>query len=75
MAHALATEFGETGGLATPAAPWSATDSAELYRLADWGQPFFFINAGGHVAVRADAGCARRRRLDHSGSRSAAPAD
>ncbi len=76
MAHALATEFGETGGLATPAAPWSTKDSAALYRLADWGQPYFFINAGGHVAVRADADApdavdlttlvreARRRRIE-----------
>jgi len=39
-------------------ADWSVADAAELYRIASWGEPFFFINEAGHVGVRAldDAG-------------------
>ncbi len=32
---------------------WTAEDSAELYRINSWGEPFFFVNDKGHVAVRA----------------------
>ena len=76
MAHALATETGEIGGLTAPAVPWTVADSAQLYRLAEWGQPGFFINSSGHVAVRADGdardvadlttvvGEARRRQIE-----------
>jgi arginine decarboxylase len=35
------------------AAEWSVADAAELYRISSWGDPFFFVNASGHVAVRA----------------------
>ena len=32
---------------------WTTQDSAELYRIASWGDPYFFVNEAGHVAVRA----------------------
>ena len=32
---------------------WSVNDSAELYRIASWGEPFFFVNESGHVGIRA----------------------
>jgi arginine decarboxylase len=32
---------------------WTAEDSAELYRVRSWGEPFFFIDEKGHVGVRA----------------------
>jgi arginine decarboxylase len=32
---------------------WTTEDSAELYRIASWGDPYFFVNEAGHVAVRA----------------------
>src|SRR5690606_40401270 len=32
---------------------WSIADSSELYRITSWGDPYFFINEHGHVAVRA----------------------
>lgn len=37
---------------------WSIADAVELYRIASWGDPFFFVNEQGHMAVRAldDAG-------------------
>ena len=35
---------------------WSIAQSEELYRVALWGDPYFFINARGHVAVRTGAG-------------------
>jgi arginine decarboxylase len=35
------------------AAEWTTEDSAELYRIASWGDPYFFVNEAGHVAVRA----------------------
>lgn len=30
---------------------WSIDDSAALYRIAGWGEPYFSINAAGHVTV------------------------
>ena len=36
-----------------PVSEWSVADAVELYRIASWGDPFFFVNAAGHVAVRA----------------------
>jgi len=30
---------------------WTIADSAALYRLNGWGEPYFRINAAGHVAV------------------------
>lgn len=32
--------------------PWGITDSADLYRIADWSDRFFHINDDGHAAVR-----------------------
>ena len=39
----------------TRAAPaeWTVQDATELYRISSWGDPFFFVNASGHMAVRA----------------------
>ncbi len=31
---------------------WTVEDSARLYRVADWGDRFFHVNAAGHAAVR-----------------------
>jgi arginine decarboxylase len=41
-----------------PAAEWTVADAAELYKVSSWGEPYFFVNEAGHVAVRAldDAG-------------------
>ncbi|MGB3532318.1 MAG: biosynthetic arginine decarboxylase [Microcoleaceae cyanobacterium] len=46
---------------ATPeasAAAWTIEDSETLYRIQDWGVPYFSINAAGHVTVspKADRG-------------------
>ncbi len=30
---------------------WSIDDSEELYRISGWGEPYFAINAAGHVTV------------------------
>jgi arginine decarboxylase len=35
------------------AARWTVADSSELYRITSWGAPYFFVNAAGHMAVRA----------------------
>ena len=32
---------------------WTVADATELYRIASWGDPFFFVNPAGHMAVRA----------------------
>jgi len=32
---------------------WTTADSAELYRISSWGEPYFFVNDAGHMAVRA----------------------
>ena len=32
--------------------PWSVQDSAELYGLERWGNPYFSINLRGHVSVQ-----------------------
>ncbi len=36
----------------SPASPrWTIEDSEELYRINGWGEPYFSINAAGHVTV------------------------
>jgi arginine decarboxylase len=40
----------QTTELAKPKA-WSIEDSEELYRIPGWGEPYFSINAAGHVTV------------------------
>ena len=37
---------------------WSIEQSEELYRIHGWGEPYFSINAAGHVTVspRGDRG-------------------
>ena len=35
-----------------PTSEWSTSQSEELYRVQHWGDPYFFINASGHAAVR-----------------------
>ena len=37
---------------ATPRAPWSVEDSADLYAVGAWGTGYFGINAAGHAIVR-----------------------
>jgi arginine decarboxylase len=32
---------------------WTIADAVDLYRIASWGDPFFFVNQSGHMAVRA----------------------
>lgn len=39
--------------LGTPPA-WSIQKSAELYQIRGWGEPYFGVNAEGHVEVRPD---------------------
>jgi arginine decarboxylase len=34
-------------------AEWTVQDATDLYRISSWGDPFFFANAKGHMAVRA----------------------
>jgi arginine decarboxylase len=34
-----------------PKKPWTIEDSEELYRIQGWGEPYFSINAAGHVTV------------------------
>jgi arginine decarboxylase len=34
--------------------PWSIERSAELYQIRGWGEPYFGVNAEGHVEVRPD---------------------
>ncbi|HEX5046943.1 MAG TPA: biosynthetic arginine decarboxylase [Gammaproteobacteria bacterium] len=34
-------------------AEWTVQDANELYRISSWGDPFFFANPNGHMAVRA----------------------
>lgn len=36
---------------APPKKPWTIEDSEELYRIQGWGDPYFSINAAGHVTV------------------------
>lgn len=54
---ARTTDKGIDGNGGTPAiAPttrssWSIEDSEELYRINGWGEPYFSINAAGHVTV------------------------
>jgi arginine decarboxylase len=46
-------------------ADWTVEDSEELYRTKSWGDPFFFVNEHGHVAVQS---------LDESGTTMDVPA-
>jgi len=39
------------GSTSTSADRWSIEDSEELYRINGWGEPYFSINAAGHVTV------------------------
>ena len=32
---------------------WQVSDASELYRIPSWGDPFFFVNEKGHMAVRS----------------------
>ncbi len=34
-------------------AEWTVADASELYRIASWGEPFYFVNEQGHIGVRA----------------------
>src|SRR5215475_4764499 len=39
--------------------PWTATDSAELYEVARWGNGYFGVNDEGHVCVYPNKDTAR----------------
>lgn len=39
--------------------PWTIGESEKLYRIREWGQPYFFINAAGHIAVAPQGDRAR----------------
>src|SRR5690606_6614133 len=51
----MSTQPREVARSAQPAQPagWTIQDSVELYRIASWGEPYFCVNAQGHMAVRA----------------------
>ncbi|NJR50982.1 MAG: biosynthetic arginine decarboxylase [Leptolyngbyaceae cyanobacterium CSU_1_3] len=42
---------GKSAAIANPQAVWTIEDSEELYRIKGWGDPYFSINAAGHVTV------------------------
>lgn len=48
----------ETADPAMIPAPWTIEDSEALYRIPHWGDPYFSINADGHITVspRGDRG-------------------
>ncbi len=35
------------------AVAWSLDEARELYRIESWGDPYFFVNEAGHMAVNA----------------------
>jgi len=39
----------------TPPKKWTIEDSEKLYRIAGWGEPYFAINAEGHITVSPQA--------------------
>lgn len=41
----------ENGLKIAPKTPWTIEDSEKLYRIEGWGEPYFSINAAGHVTV------------------------
>ncbi|ASC69377.1 Biosynthetic arginine decarboxylase [Halomicronema hongdechloris C2206] len=41
----------DTAQLLAPSASWTIEDSEELYRIQGWGDPYFSINAAGHITV------------------------
>jgi len=45
------TALPASGGGDETAADWTSADSAALYRVDDWGDRFFHVNAAGHAAV------------------------
>ena len=50
---------------------WTVQDSGALYRLHGWGDPYFAINAAGHLCVRpagsAEGGTGPNLRLHFTG--------
>ncbi|ACK72412.1 arginine decarboxylase [Gloeothece citriformis PCC 7424] len=53
------TEFGQRDNGVNPNS-WTIEDSEKLYRIQGWGEPYFSINAAGHVTVSPKG--------DHGGS-------
>lgn len=41
-------------GLDGKRSDWSVEQSAEIYQVKGWGEPYFGINAAGHIEVRPD---------------------
>jgi len=58
MLQALRSQVNSEPRNGKPTAPWTIEDSEELYRIHGWGDPYFSINAAGHVMVapRGDRG-------------------
>ncbi|MBR8830048.1 MAG: Biosynthetic arginine decarboxylase [Chroococcopsis gigantea SAG 12.99] len=46
----LPVDAGETQKVA-PVKKWTIEDSENLYRIPGWGEPYFSINAAGHITV------------------------
>jgi arginine decarboxylase len=44
--------------------PWTVQDSAKLYRIGGWGDPYFHINEAGHVAVAPQGFDRRSKGID-----------
>jgi arginine decarboxylase len=43
---------------------WSVAESEALYRVKSWGEPYFFVNPEGHVAVRAESERGTEMQID-----------
>ena len=56
--QASASDSSGPGAPGISGAPWSSGDSGVLYRIADWGTPYFSIDARGHVTVIGNPGSA-----------------
>lgn len=48
------SEFKDRIKFETQSDGWSVERSRELYQIHGWGQPYFSVNANGHVEVRPD---------------------
>lgn len=49
--NAVVPKLDRPNMLQTEANTWTIEDSEELYRVPGWGEPYFGINAAGHVTV------------------------
>lgn len=49
----MATPMNRVDANDRPGDAWSVQDAADLYRTRSWGEPYFFVNEHGHVAVQS----------------------